>query len=65
MNGTLSKIIIFTAGAAIGSGVSWFILRSRYDQMVQEEIESVRESFAALNSKDSDEEEEYDEAAGE
>ena len=60
MNGTLSKIIIFTAGAAIGSGVSWFILRSRYDQMVQEEIESVRESFAVLNSKDSDEEEAED-----
>ena len=56
MNGTLSKIVIFTAGAAIGSAVTWTVLRSRYDQMVQEDIESVRESFSMLNHKDSDEE---------
>ena len=61
MNNTLSKIFIFTAGAAIGSAVTWAVLRSRYEQLVQEEIESVRESFSNMDRKDSEEEDAPDE----
>lgn len=55
MNGTLNKFVMFTAGAAIGSTVTWYILRSRYDRIIQEEIDSVRESFSMLNRKGSEE----------
>lgn len=39
MNCTLSKIVIFTVGAAIGSAVTWKVLKTRYD----EEIKAMRE----------------------
>lgn len=43
MKGTLSKLIIFAAGAAIGSAVSWKILKTKYEQLAQEEIAEMRE----------------------
>lgn len=46
MNNILSKIIIFSAGAAIGSVVTWKILNNRYEQLIEEEIESIKEAYA-------------------
>lgn len=46
MNNTLNKIIIFAAGAAIGSVVTWKILNTRYEQLIEEEIESVKEAYS-------------------
>lgn len=65
MNNTLNKIIIFTAGAAIGSVVTWKILKNRYEQLIEEEIDSVKEVYAKAydNSQCSEvEESEEDEA---
>ena len=45
MKDTLSKIVIFAAGAAIGSAVTWIFLKKRYEQIAQEEIDSVKEAF--------------------
>lgn len=45
MNNTLSKVIIFTAGAAIGSVVTWKIVKTKYEKIAQEEIDSVKETF--------------------
>lgn len=46
MKGTLSKVLIFAAGAAIGSVATWKICKDRYEARIQEEIESVKEKFS-------------------
>lgn len=45
MNSTLSKVFIFATGAAIGSVVTWKILKTKYDEIVQEELDSIRETY--------------------
>ena len=47
---TLSKIAAFTVGAAIGSAVTWFVLKEKYERIAREEIESVKETFARLDN---------------
>lgn len=46
MKSTLSKIVIFSVGAAIGSAVTYKIVKNRYEQIAKEEIESVKEVFS-------------------
>jgi hypothetical protein len=47
MNHTLlSKVLIFAAGAAIGSAVTWVFVKKRYEQIANEEIESVKRVFS-------------------
>lgn len=46
MNNTLSKIIIFATGSAIGSVVTWKIVRDKYEQIAREEIQSIRDLYA-------------------
>lgn len=45
MNKTLSNLFIFTAGAAIGSVVTWKLVKDKYARLAQEEIEAVREVY--------------------
>lgn len=47
-NDTLSKVFVFTVGAAIGSAVTWKLLETKYEQLAQEEIESVKEAFSNM-----------------
>lgn len=49
MNYKLSSIIIFAAGAAIGSAVTWKLVKTKYEQIAQEEIESVKEVYRIQN----------------
>jgi hypothetical protein len=49
---------MFAVGAAIGSAVTWKIVKTKYEQIVQEELESIREAFVKI---DSDEQEQTDE----
>lgn len=42
----LNKLFIFTAGAAIGSAVTWKLVKTKYEQIANEEIESVKETFS-------------------
>ena len=44
----LIKAFIFTAGAAIGSVVTWMVIKTKYEQISKEEIESVREEYQRL-----------------
>ena len=44
----LVKTFIFTAGAAIGSVVTWMVIKTKYEQISKEEIESVREEYQHL-----------------
>lgn len=76
MNKKLFNVLVFTAGAAIGSLVTWKVLKTKYERIAQEEIDSVKETWARLqggsepdavnNTEDiSDDEEEYDPEAEE
>ena len=40
------NLLIFTAGAAVGAVVTWRVLETKYEQLVQEEIDSVKEALA-------------------
>ena len=66
MSNTLSKILIFATGAAVGSFVTWKVVKTKYDRLIQEEIDSVKEVFKRqcedepcedANSDEDDEEE--------
>lgn len=63
MKKTLFGAFLFAAGAAAGSFVTWKYLTTKYDRLIQEEIDSVKESFGRLY--DSDEGECADEAESE
>lgn len=43
--------VIFVAGAAIGSAATWYYAKKHYEQIAQEEIDSVKERFAIDNTK--------------
>lgn len=49
------KVFIFAAGAAIGSVATWKVLKTKYEQIAQEEIESVKEAFGKTVSEDVEE----------
>lgn len=40
-----NKVFIFAVGAAIGSAVTWKLLKDKYAKLAQEEIDSVKEVF--------------------
>ena len=69
MKSKITNILVFAAGAAIGSAVTWKVLKTKYDRLVQEEIDSVKEAFSDRfdneqelgdESEDDDESEEED-----
>lgn len=55
MNKTiLSNIGMFVAGAAIGSLVTWKLVKTKYEQIAQEEIDSVKKVFSKREEKSSE-----------
>ena len=58
MKSTLSKLVIFAAGAAIGSAVTWKFLDKKYKHIAQEEIDSVKEYYSDKYSEHCEEESE-------
>lgn len=48
------KGMMFAAGALIGSAVTWKLLKTKYEQIAQEEIESVKEAFGAVKKQEDD-----------
>lgn len=63
----LTKGLIFVAGVACGAVASWKIVKSKYERITEEEIESVKEAFSGVDtasepSGDSKNEEHYDAA---
>lgn len=68
MTNGLNKLIIFAAGAALGSAVTWKLIKTKYEKLAQEEIASVREVYEGpresnktQKSEDSEEEDESEE----
>jgi hypothetical protein len=55
---------MFAAGAAIGSAVTWKIVKTKYDQIVQEELDSIREVFGEKDSEDQEQTDEHDDEDG-
>lgn len=49
MKSILTNIVIFATGAAIGSVVTWNLLKSKYEKIAQEEIDSVKEVYSKKN----------------
>lgn len=55
-------VLAFSIGAAVGSVVTWGVLRKRFERIAQEEIDSVKEMYAAkYDSKDESEDESTEE----
>lgn len=50
MNNFVTKFAIFTVGAAIGSAVTWYFTKIKYERIAQEEINSVKEVFSKHKS---------------
>lgn len=48
MNCKFINVLMFTAGAAIGSLVTWKVVKGRYERIAQEEIESTKEAFLTM-----------------
>ena len=51
MKGTLSSFIMFATGAAIGSVVTWKLVKTKYERLVDKEIEEMREYFTSRQSE--------------
>lgn len=62
---TFAIPVAFIFGAALGSLVTWQVTKKKYEQIAQEEIDSVKEVFSRRNKKtdDAEEEEEKEEKA--
>lgn len=58
-NNVLTNILVFAAGAAIGSVVTWKLVKTKYEQIAQEEIDSVKEVFARRASTEKPSLDEY------
>ena len=48
MNNKVFGTILFTAGAVIGSLVTWKVIKTNYEDIAQEEINSVKEEYTRL-----------------
>lgn len=69
MKSKFINVLMFATGAAVGSLVTWKIVKDRYERAIEEEIESVKEAFIEMyadqdaqddtNTSD-DEEHQYD-----
>ena len=65
MNSKITNVLMFAVGAAIGSAVTWKLVKTRYERIVQEEIESVKTAFndlVAIRTDETDETEDADES---
>ena len=48
MNKTLCNVLLATVGAAIGSLVTWKVVKTKYEQIAQEEIDSVKDEYKRI-----------------
>lgn len=53
MKNSAINVFIFIAGAAAGSAATWIFVKKKYEQLAQEEIDSVKEVFARRNKIES------------
>ena len=53
-------LLIFTTGVAVGSAVTWKLLKTKYEMIAQEEIDSVKEAFFKSHEESDDSEDDAD-----
>lgn len=53
MNQKLFNVFMFATGAAIGSLVTWKVVKTRYELIIQEEIDSFKEDYIRCMNKQS------------
>lgn len=61
MKSKFINVLMFAAGAAIGSAVTWKIVQTKYEQIVQEELKSIQDAFSDQQSNNQEQVDEYDE----
>lgn len=49
-----TAIIAFVIGAAGGAAAAWYITKTKYERIAQEEIDSVKETFSKLYKRDNE-----------
>ena len=52
MNSKLLSFLAFVMGASVGSLVTWKFVEKKYKQIAQEEIDSVKETYAKMRKDD-------------
>lgn len=52
----LTGVVAFIAGAAVGAAASWYFTKNKYEQIAQEEINSVKEAFLGAPSEEENDE---------
>lgn len=57
-----TAVIAFVIGAAGGAAAAWYITKTKYEQIAQEEIDSVKETFSKLYKRNEETEEASSEA---
>lgn len=62
MKSKFINVFMFAVGAAVGSAVTWKILKTKYDQIIQEEIDSVKEVFGEMMREPQEQEQEEESA---
>ena len=55
---SLNSVLIFTAGAVIGSLITWKLVKTKYENIANEEIASVKETFSKYNKCENESEDE-------
>ncbi len=55
MNKTVTNLFIFATGAAIGSVITWKLVKDKYARYAHEEIEAVREVYMSHNQTETNE----------
>ena len=55
MNNAIKNVLIFSLGAATGSLVAWRLLKTKYEQLAQDEIDSYKEYVRTKATKSEDE----------
>ena len=56
MKSYLSNALMFAAGAAVGSAVAWKLLKTKYEQLANEEIAKANDIYREVNGEVKDEE---------
>lgn len=55
MNNTATAIIAFVSGLAVGAAVTWKLTKTKYEQIANEEIASVKEVYSKRAKQESEE----------
>lgn len=65
MNYKIVNALLFTAGVVVGSVATWKFVKTKYERLAQEEIESVKEAFSKNRECSDNDSVEYDEIQNE